>query len=93
VGNPKRPVYLPAEVCKIAKGQRRLKLDERQTAEMIKTAAKKPHERMAFIEKAVNEQAQFPNDPIIKAMGLKVEPKMMEVTYCTLHLSAHSICQ
>ena len=79
VGSPQRPSYLPLEVCSIAPGQRRLKLDERQTAEMIKTAAKKPHERAAFIEKAVNEQAQFPNDPVAKAFGLKINPKMMEV--------------
>ena len=39
-------MYVPPELAKIAKGQRRLKLDERQTAEMIKTAAKKPHERI-----------------------------------------------
>ena len=34
---------------------------------------------MQFIERAVNEQAKFPSDPIVKAMGLEVEPKMMEV--------------
>ena len=45
VGTPARPVYVPPELAKIAKGQRRLKLDERQTAEMIKIAAKRPQER------------------------------------------------
>lgn len=30
VGTPKKPNYLPAELCTIAPGQRRLKLDERQ---------------------------------------------------------------
>lgn len=67
------------EVTKIAVGQRRLKLDERQTAEMIKTAAKKPQERMTFIEKAVNEQAKFPTDPVAQAFGMRINPKMMEV--------------
>ena len=80
VGSPKKPTYLPIEVCKIAAGQRRLKLDDRQTSEMIKTAAKRPHERAAFIEKAVNEQAKFPDDPVAKAFGLKISPKMMEVS-------------
>ena len=46
---------------------------------MIKTAAKKPQERSAFVEKAVNEQAQFPNDPVARAFGLKINPRMMEV--------------
>lgn len=79
MGNTKRPIYLPLEVCKIAKGQRRLKLDERQTAEMIKTAGKKPQERANFIQRAVNEQAKFPTDPVIAAFGMKVDPRMMEV--------------
>ena len=30
VGTPRKPNYLPAELCTIAPGQRRLKLDERQ---------------------------------------------------------------
>lgn len=72
------------EVCKIASGQRKLKLDERQTSEMIKTAAKRPQDRAAFIEKAVTEQANFPNDPVAKAFGLKVNPKMMEVEVSTI---------
>ena len=30
VGTPRKPNYLPAELCQICPGQRRLKLDERQ---------------------------------------------------------------
>ena len=39
VGTPRKVIFIPAEVCKVAAGQRRLKLDEHQTAEMIKTSA------------------------------------------------------
>lgn len=79
VGSRNRPVYLPPEVCKIARGQRRLKLDERQTAEMIKTAAKSPEDRARQILSAVNEQAKFPQDPSAAAFGLKVSSRMMEI--------------
>ena len=34
VGTSARPVGLPPEVCRLKKGQRKLKLDDRQTAEV-----------------------------------------------------------
>ena len=92
VGTATRPIYLPTEVCKIAKGQRRLKLDERQTAEMIKVAAKKPRERAAFIEQAVTQRANFPEDPTVNAFGMRVVPRMMEVGLTCMtrqHLCIH----
>ena len=33
MGTSARPVGLPPEVCRLKKGQRKLKLDDRQTAE------------------------------------------------------------
>ena len=79
VGSAARPIYLPPEVCRIAQGQRRLKLDEKQAGEMIKVAAKKPRERAAFIQQAVTQRANFPEDPTVTAFGMRVVPKMMEV--------------
>ena len=48
--------------------------------QMIKTAAQKPQDRMRFIERAAAEQARQA-DPTIRAMGLSVDPKMMEVCH------------
>ena len=79
VGTPRRPTYLPAEVCKLAKGQRQLKLDERQAAGMIKVAAKKPPERMAAIKAGINEKARLPTDPTLKAWQLEVSPELATV--------------
>ncbi|KAK9827384.1 hypothetical protein WJX81_005044 [Elliptochloris bilobata] len=79
VGTPRKPNYLPAELCTIAPGQRRLKLDERQTAEMIKTAAQPPDERARFIEKSVTEFARLPSDETVRAFGMKVDSHMIEV--------------
>ena len=79
VGTPRKPIYLPAEVCTIAPGQRRVRLDEKQTAAMIKTAAQKPDERAWNIERSVNEKGGLPNDPHVRAFGMSVEPSMIAV--------------
>ncbi|TPX31606.1 hypothetical protein SmJEL517_g05103 [Synchytrium microbalum] len=50
VGDPARHVYLPMEVCEIVPGQRHLrKLNERQTAEMIKFTCQPPQTRSTKI--------------------------------------------
>lgn len=41
----------PVQVCQVAPGQRVTKLTEKQTAEMIKQANKKPAERVAETDK------------------------------------------
>ena len=79
VGTPRKPIYLPAEVCTIAPGQRRVRLDEKQTASMIKTAAQKPDERAWNIERSVNEKGCLPNDPHVRAFGMVIEPSMIAV--------------
>ena len=79
VGTPHKPIYLPAEVCTIAPGQRRVRLDEKQTASMIKTAAQKPDERAWNIERSVNEKGCLPNDPFVRAFGMVIEPSMIAV--------------
>lgn len=80
VGSPKRPTYLPAEVCKLARGQRRLKLNERQTAEMVKIAAKKPRERHQIIEASICEKARLPQDPVVAAWGMQIQPRIAQVS-------------
>jgi eukaryotic translation initiation factor 2C len=84
VGTPRKPVFVPAEVCQIKGGQRRLKLDERQTAEMIKTSAQKPMDCVAQLEKSVKDQARLPADPTIAAFNMKVAPEMTKVRQPTV---------
>ena len=56
VGNPKRNVYIPMELCETVPGQRCMKkLNEEQTAAMIKMTAKRPHERMKAINDVVSK--------------------------------------
>ena len=42
VGGSGKPTYVPAELAMVKRGQRKLKLDERQQAQMIREAAIKP---------------------------------------------------
>ncbi|EFN55085.1 hypothetical protein CHLNCDRAFT_134979 [Chlorella variabilis] len=67
VGNGK--VILPPELCTIAPGQRRSKLTELQTAEMIKTAAQRPDDKARWIDRVVDQ----------KGFGLRVDGRQMEV--------------
>ncbi|KAK9915065.1 hypothetical protein WJX75_004310 [Coccomyxa subellipsoidea] len=80
VGSPIKPVWLPPEVCWIAAGQRRLKLDEKQTAEMIKTATQRPQERKEYLQKCIRDFADLPNDPVVQAFKMSVDPSFMKVT-------------
>jgi hypothetical protein len=63
-------------------GQRRLKLDERQTAEMIKTSAQKPADCVHQLEKSVNMQAKLPTDKTVAAFKMKVAKEMSTVRAC-----------
>lgn len=76
VGTPVKAVLLPMEMCKIATGQRQLKLDARQTADMIKITAQRPEERSRCITKALNTDSKLPTDPVVQAFGMQVSPKM-----------------
>lgn len=56
VGSIQRAVYLPLEVCDIIPGQRYLrKLNEQQTAQMIRLTCQTPEKRALKIASAMNE--------------------------------------
>ena len=56
VGNPQKMVYLPMEVCDIVPGQRFLrKLNEQQTAQMIRLTCQTPDRRANKIAQAISE--------------------------------------
>ena len=68
------------ELCSVAPGQRRLKLNEKQTAAMIKIAAQKPWDRSKRISEFVGDTSGLTKDPTVKDFNLQVAPKMMEVS-------------
>lgn len=79
LGSRQKAVLYPAEVLVVEPGQRKLKLDERQTAEMIKVAGAKPNDRRAYIESIPTEYAQLTTDPTVKAFGLEISDKLSSV--------------
>lgn len=76
VGSPAKAVYLPIELCKLARGQRQLSLDSRQTADMIKITAQQPAERKRRILRALNEDSRLPTDAVARAFGIEVSGDM-----------------
>ncbi|KAJ3223159.1 argonaute 1 [Chytriomyces hyalinus] len=63
VGDPAKLVYLPMEVCEVVSGQRHLrKLNERQTAEMIKFTCQPPHVRSNKISAGITILQQRDNE-------------------------------
>lgn len=91
VGTPSKEVLLPIEVCKLASGQRRLKLDSKQTADMIKITAQKPHDRHSRIQKALNEDSKLPTDETVRSFGMQVSNTMALVSTHTQGLPFYSI--
>ncbi|KAJ3121651.1 argonaute 1 [Physocladia obscura] len=63
VGDPAKLIYLPIEVCEVVAGQRHLrKLNERQTAEMIKFTCQPPHVRSNKISAGITILQQRDNE-------------------------------
>ncbi|KAH8819457.1 eukaryotic translation initiation factor-like protein 2C 2 [Xylogone sp. PMI_703] len=66
----------PMEVCVLLPNQRyNFKLDQDQTAKMIKFAVTRPKERMAHINFGIN-MLKWHEDPYLNYYGIKVEPQM-----------------
>jgi eukaryotic translation initiation factor 2C len=82
VGSPQRVVYLPLEVCDIIPGQRYLrKLNEQQTAQMIRLTCQAPDRRAQKISQAMNELGhQTDNDEAFLAeYGVRLADRMVTV--------------
>ncbi|KAL0086448.1 hypothetical protein J3Q64DRAFT_1740019 [Phycomyces blakesleeanus] len=72
----RKDVFLPMEVCNILPGQRfRQKLNEAQTAEMIKFTCTKPHIRANKIKQGI-QLLQYQANPYLQAFSVKVKPEM-----------------
>lgn len=80
MGRGNKPNWQPIELCWIAKGQRRMKLDERQQGNMVRVAAQDPKDRQRWIEHCANDVAKLHLDPSLAAFGLSVSTKMSSVS-------------
>ncbi|KAI7870721.1 Piwi domain-containing protein [Spinellus fusiger] len=72
----KSSIFLPMEVCEVIPGQRHMKkLNEKQTAEMIKFTCQKPNVRANKISQGL-QLLQYKNNPYLQQFGLNVKPEM-----------------
>ena len=79
VGNPARQTMIPMEVCEIIPGQRfPRRLNELQTAGMVKATAVRPGDRFNTIQNGRGLLA-YERDPYATNFGLNVGGQMMEV--------------
>ena len=86
MGNPKRTVYLPIELCMMKKQSLpTTSLTDKQRKEMISETAKPPKARRATIEQHLkNLSNYYEEDPYAKAFGLKINNEMIKVDGRTL---------
>lgn len=77
VGAMNKKNYLPMEVCHILAGQKTpRKVTDKQVANMIRFTCTKPDDRKRQIEQKLRD-AGFDRDPVLKALGMSVDPKMV----------------
>ena len=78
-GSRAAPKWVPLELCHLAAGQRKLKLNEKQTAAMIKLAAQKPQDRASKIVNYVQQQSGLPQNPTVAAFQMQLNTSLMQV--------------
>ena len=78
VETTKKGVVYPMELCVLAPSQRYpYKLNDEQTAKMIKFAVTKPDGRKKSIKQGLR-LLDWQNDPYLKDYGLKIDPNMLK---------------
>ncbi|KAL5716047.1 Protein argonaute 16 [Ranunculus cassubicifolius] len=79
VGKPKRPNYLPLELCSLVSLQRYTKvLSSLQRASLLEKSRQKPLERVRTVTDAVKNHS-YDDDPILKACGVSIEKQLVAV--------------
>ncbi|XVF21051.1 hypothetical protein REPUB_Repub12eG0057000 [Reevesia pubescens] len=79
VGKPKRPNYLPLELCSLVSLQRYTKaLSSSQRATLVESSRQKPRDRMQTLVHAVRSN-QFDLDPLLSACGISIGKELIKV--------------
>ncbi|KAH1217450.1 Protein argonaute 16 [Glycine max] len=75
VGKPKRPVYLPLELCSLVSLQRYTKvLSLMQRASLVEKSRQKPQDRIKILKSAVGKC--YDDDPVLAACGISIEKQL-----------------
>lgn len=74
-----KSIILPIELCSVIEGQRYMKkLDERQTADMIKFTSQPPHARANNIKDGL-KILKYDDNEYLKEFGMKVSNEMVQI--------------
>lgn len=79
VGKPKRPTYLPVELCTLVSLQRYTKsLTTLQRASLVEKSRQKPQERMSVLSNALKSN-NYDSDPMLRACGISISTQFTQV--------------
>ncbi|GMY09800.1 protein argonaute 16 [Fagus crenata] len=79
VGKPKRPNYVPLELCKLISLQRYTKsLSSVQRASLVEKSRQKPQDRIRTLTDAVRNY-HYDNDPVLAECGISIEKQLTPV--------------
>ncbi|KAJ6680514.1 PROTEIN ARGONAUTE 6 [Salix purpurea] len=79
VGKPKRPNYLPLELCSLISLQRYKKaLSSMQRASLVEKSRQKPQERIKTVTEAVRSYC-YDEDPVLSSCGISIEKQLTHV--------------
>ncbi|KAK9062304.1 hypothetical protein SSX86_019490 [Deinandra increscens subsp. villosa] len=79
VGKPKRPVYIPLELCELLPLQRYTKaLSNLQRSSLVEKSRQKPQDRMKALEGAL-KQSNYSADPLINSTGITISTTFTKV--------------
>ncbi|XP_051145305.1 protein argonaute 4A-like [Andrographis paniculata] len=72
VGRPKRPTYIPIELCSLVSLQRYTKaLSSSQRASLVENSRQKPQERMNALKHAL-ASSNYGDDPLLQSSGVSI---------------------
>ncbi|KAK9155508.1 hypothetical protein Sjap_002988 [Stephania japonica] len=79
VGKPKRPNYLPLELCSLVSLQRYKKaLSTMQRSSLVEKSRQKPRERIQIVMDAARNN-RYEDDPMLKECGISIEKSLTQV--------------
>lgn len=79
VGKPKRPNYLPLELCYLVSLQRYTKaLSVTQRSALVEKSRQKPRERIQVVTDAV-ENYNYDEDPLLVSCGISIEKQLTRI--------------